>query len=665
MKFTSFLLVALVVTVATSNVDAWTRKKSNRVQMLANKMRMLSGNRAAVTTDDMPSFVPIERKQPPIMNLTTQRMDTVKPLETGSFFLQNEATTPAPIMPAVMPAVMPVMQTMPHKMQIQQVQQPQMVMQPMQQQIKTQQQQMQLQPMQMHQQQKTQMVKNFNNEMPVVAINQRPQQPKAIEQSPVPAPMTKTNSNTKTNFENMNNFDQQKFINEWTRKQQQQQIFTPTTTTTTLSQWQQQMIQNKIINDQWNLQQQQPKNTTPNPFWMQQQQQHMTIPTTTTSTTTTSTTTTPVMPSKPTMQDQWRMQQQQPNPQQLWNFKKPEAKTTTETMKMSAKDWASEFWKKNSQQSTPTPVFANQWNQQQQQQMTTTTVAPFMNQWNQQQQQQMTTTTVAPFMNQWNQQQQQMTATQAPIMNQWNQKPLVKAQWNKQQPQQFQPQQKPVVNQWAAKNQMQVTQLMNTTTVAPFKSAPAEICQGMEAGDILPNPSNQAQFVICYGYGEYTVMDCPDHLVYNPHLVRCDLEIEEPIGCASNPCLNDAKCIDLPQLFTFTCECQVGFTGQMCEKMDACASSPCGQDGVCMSMASGSPVPHACLCNSGRTIGSSCQQQDIEMNPCLQPKSNLDKFPTRLSPSVFVFCEGLRPHFVFCQFPLVYNPTKQECDWSN
>jgi len=214
--------------------------------------------------------------------------------------------------------------------------------------------------------------------------------------------------------------------------------------------------------------------------------------------------------------------------------------------------------------------------------------------------------------------------------------------------------------------QQQMRPTMNQTIpVQPISRAPNDLCSTNQAGDIIAHPSNPTQFVICYGFGEFTVMDCPEHLVYNPHLIRCDLDTSVPPGCSSNPCLNNGKCIDLPQLFTFRCECPSGFTGQTCEKVDTCSTKPCGPDGVCISMAAGSPVPNVCMCNSGRTIGTSCNQQSVEMNPCFQPNSNLKQFPTRVNPSVFIQCEGLRPHFVFCQFPLVYSPARQACDWTS
>jgi len=214
--------------------------------------------------------------------------------------------------------------------------------------------------------------------------------------------------------------------------------------------------------------------------------------------------------------------------------------------------------------------------------------------------------------------------------------------------------------------QQQMRPIANQTfSTQPISRAPMDLCSTNQVGDIIAHPSNPQQFVICYGFGEFTIMDCPEHLVYNSHLIRCDLDTSVPPGCSSNPCLNNGKCIDLPQLFTFRCECPAGFTGQTCEKVDTCSSKPCGPDGVCVSMAAGSPVPNVCMCNSGRTVGTSCNQQSVEMNPCFQPNSNLKQFPTRINPSIFIQCEGLRPHFVFCQFPLVYSPSRQTCDWTS
>lgn len=155
-------------------------------------------------------------------------------------------------------------------------------------------------------------------------------------------------------------------------------------------------------------------------------------------------------------------------------------------------------------------------------------------------------------------------------------------------------------------------------------------------------------------------MDCPDHLVFNPHLQRCDLNAEEPLLCRSNPCLNNGKCVESVD-FDFRCECAPGFSGQNCERIDACSANPCGPEGTCVSLSQGSPLAHLCICSGGRSIGQSCRA--TEMNPCMQQGANMKMFPLGLSRSVFAHCEGTKPHFKFCQHPLIFSPSKQSCDW--
>ena len=112
----------------------------------------------------------------------------------------------------------------------------------------------------------------------------------------------------------------------------------------------------------------------------------------------------------------------------------------------------------------------------------------------------------------------------------------------------------------------------------------------------MPHPANQIQFVICYGPGEFTVMDCPEHLIYNSHSQRCDtLLLLKTEGCMSNPCMNKGICIDLPK-FEFKCQCQSGFMGDMCERPDPCASRPCGTDGICLHTEKSSPISFTCSC---------------------------------------------------------------------
>jgi hypothetical protein len=179
---------------------------------------------------------------------------------------------------------------------------------------------------------------------------------------------------------------------------------------------------------------------------------------------------------------------------------------------------------------------------------------------------------------------------------------------------------------------------------------------------LIAHPNNQNEFIICYGFGEFTIMSCPEHLVYNPHLQRCDNDATVPVGCASNPCLNNGRCTDMPN-FRYVCECAAGFTGRHCERSDACSTNPCGFNGTCLSMAPGGPLTHVCFCQGGRVLGQTCST-NTEMNPCMQPNSNMKIFPSRLSQSMFIHCEGVKPHLKFCLPPLVFNAQKSACDWS-
>lgn len=177
---------------------------------------------------------------------------------------------------------------------------------------------------------------------------------------------------------------------------------------------------------------------------------------------------------------------------------------------------------------------------------------------------------------------------------------------------------------------------------------------------MIAHPASPSSFIICYGFGEFTVMECPEHLVFNAHTQRCDLTTDVPMGCASNPCLNNGQCADVaPGIFQ--CKCPIGFNGPHCERVDACSTNTCGGDGVCIALPAGSPVPNACMCNGGRSIGVNCAS--AEANPCIQPNSNLRLFSVNFNPSLFAHCEGARPNFMFCQAPLIFNAAKQSCDW--
>lgn len=190
-----------------------------------------------------------------------------------------------------------------------------------------------------------------------------------------------------------------------------------------------------------------------------------------------------------------------------------------------------------------------------------------------------------------------------------------------------------------------------------------DICANAKPGELMPHPLDETQFLVCNELGEITLMDCPNHTVFNPHLKLCDLTSEMPLLCKANPCLNGAKCVEVSPV-QFRCECPQGFSGKTCEKFDTCQSSrPCGSDGVCLSFALGSPIPHVCLCNGGRSVGLTCDKQ-TEQNPCTLSGSSTKLMPVAFSRAVFAHCEGARPHFKFCQPPLMFSASKQACEWS-
>ena len=59
--------------------------------------------------------------------------------------------------------------------------------------------------------------------------------------------------------------------------------------------------------------------------------------------------------------------------------------------------------------------------------------------------------------------------------------------------------------------------------------------------------------------------------------VVCEKEINE---CHSNPCQNEATCLDM--IAGYRCECAPGFLGNNCEQnMNECLSNPCRHNATC------------------------------------------------------------------------------------
>lgn len=157
-------------------------------------------------------------------------------------------------------------------------------------------------------------------------------------------------------------------------------------------------------------------------------------------------------------------------------------------------------------------------------------------------------------------------------------------------------------------------------------------------------------------------MDCPDNLVFNKYLDRCDYNQLQYSPCVTAPCLHGGRCVDLPN-FEYKCECLAGFSGEKCENApDICALNPCGSNGKCHTMPANSPIPFYCTCFNEHMFGLGCSR-NVEVNPCTNSDSEEAYFKTKLDPSLFIHCSGKVMHMKFCSRPLVFSSTHNICEW--
>jgi hypothetical protein len=179
----------------------------------------------------------------------------------------------------------------------------------------------------------------------------------------------------------------------------------------------------------------------------------------------------------------------------------------------------------------------------------------------------------------------------------------------------------------------------------------------------LPVASNPRQFISCKPRGELVVMDCPDNLVFNVFLDRCDFSTEAPAtGCSSNPCHFNGKCIDMGN-YQWKCQCPMGFMGSQCEiAPNFCASNPCGPNGLCRLLPPNDQLNYYCTCDGGARYGLDCAAH-TDINPCFQKQTTDELHPSRLSSSLYVQCDGDIMHLRFCSAPLIYVPQDQMCEW--
>jgi len=91
----------------------------------------------------------------------------------------------------------------------------------------------------------------------------------------------------------------------------------------------------------------------------------------------------------------------------------------------------------------------------------------------------------------------------------------------------------------------------------------------------------------------------------------CDVNLDE---CASYPCGKGATCVDW--VYKYVCICSAGYSGFNCETdVDECLSSPCMNGATCNDSATSSFVPFAyyqCTCPAGFT-GYDCE---TDINEC-------------------------------------------------
>lgn len=186
--------------------------------------------------------------------------------------------------------------------------------------------------------------------------------------------------------------------------------------------------------------------------------------------------------------------------------------------------------------------------------------------------------------------------------------------------------------------------------------------KGAKCDERAPHPTNTHQFIICFENGDYTIMDCPNNLVFNKFLDRCDYNLNEQSKCANSPCSHGGKCIDLPNS-EYKCECSAGYSGERCEKTpDVCVHKPCGPHGKCHSLPPTSPLPYYCTCFSDHMFGLGCNRNS-EVNPCNNADTEESFFSTKLDPSMYIHCDGKHLNVQFCSRPLVFSTITNTCDW--
>ena len=88
----------------------------------------------------------------------------------------------------------------------------------------------------------------------------------------------------------------------------------------------------------------------------------------------------------------------------------------------------------------------------------------------------------------------------------------------------------------------------------------------------------------------------------------CKTNIDD---CMSNPCAPHGKCLD--GIASFMCNCDPGFTGELCQTIDHCVGIECNGNGLCVNNIDS----YICNCSAGFN-GSECEFNIDEClsNPC-------------------------------------------------
>ena len=120
--------------------------------------------------------------------------------------------------------------------------------------------------------------------------------------------------------------------------------------------------------------------------------------------------------------------------------------------------------------------------------------------------------------------------------------------------------------------------------------------------------------VVCYVYGKclHNTATASQQCFCDTGFTgdNCSTEINE---CESDPCQNNATCID--GIATYTCHCVAGFTETNCETdIDECMSNPC-QNGACIDHVNA----YSCNCIDTGFTGLNCETEidECASDPCV------------------------------------------------